>query len=67
MENKNVVSVQIDIDMKEAKKNIEELTLAVNECVAAFEKLENVMNKYTDKSKTVEFYCDGKVIAIDKE
>lgn len=63
MEKRNTVSTQIDIDTTEAKENIEELTLAINECVSAFEKLEKVMNNYTGEAETVELYCDGEVIA----
>ncbi|MBS9803061.1 hypothetical protein J4052_08795 [Bacillus toyonensis] len=63
MEKRNTVSTQIDIDTTEAKENIEELTLAINECVSAFEKLEKVMSKYTEVVDTVELYCDGEVIA----
>ncbi|MDA2619242.1 hypothetical protein PDQ07_15165 [Bacillus cereus] len=63
MEKQNIVSAQIDIDTTEAKANIEELTLAINECVSAFEKLEKVMNKYTGVVETTELYCDGEVIA----
>ncbi|MDA2261297.1 hypothetical protein PDM99_13505 [Bacillus cereus group sp. Bc200] len=58
----NVVSALIDIDTAEAKANIEELTLAINECVNAFEKLEKVMNKYTGVAETTELYCDGELI-----
>ncbi|WP_033648587.1 hypothetical protein [Bacillus anthracis] len=58
----NIVSALIDIDTTEAKANIEELTLAINECVSAFEQLEKVMSKYTVGVETVEFYCDGEVI-----
>ncbi|MED2847151.1 hypothetical protein [Bacillus toyonensis] len=63
MEKQNTVSAHIDIDTTEAKANIEELTLAINECVSAFEKLEKVMNKYTGEAETVELYCDGEAIA----
>ncbi|MED3022341.1 MULTISPECIES: hypothetical protein [Bacillus cereus group] len=63
MEKQNTVSAHIDIDTTEAKANIEELTLAINECVNAFEKLVKVMNKYTGEAETVELYCDGEVIA----
>lgn len=63
MEKQNTVSAHIDIDTTEAKANIEELTLVINECVSAFEKLEKVMNKYTGEAETVELYCDGEVIA----
>ncbi|MGX5482509.1 hypothetical protein ACWKS0_04980 [Bacillus cereus] len=63
MEKQNIVSAHIDIDTTEAKANIEELTLAINECVSAFEKLEKVMNKYTGEAETVELYFDGGVVA----
>ncbi|MFT0564118.1 hypothetical protein [Bacillus cereus] len=63
MEKQNIVSAQIDIDTTEAKANIEELTLAINECVSAFERLEKVMNKYTGEAETVELYLDGKTVA----
>ncbi|HHQ2455117.1 hypothetical protein [Bacillus cereus group sp. TH260-2LC] len=63
MGEQNIVSAQIDIDTTEAKANIEELTLAINECVSAFEKLEKVMNKYTGVVETNELYCDGELIA----
>ncbi|PHE61866.1 hypothetical protein COF68_15675 [Bacillus toyonensis] len=63
MTKQNIVSALIDIDTTEAKTNIEELTLAINECVSAFEKLEKVMNKYTVGVETVELYCNGEVIA----
>ncbi|HEF1895879.1 MULTISPECIES: hypothetical protein [Bacillus] len=63
MEKQNIVSAQIDIDTTEAKANIEELTLAINECVSAFERLEKVMNKYTGEAETVELYLDGKAVA----
>ncbi|PHE16417.1 hypothetical protein COF41_21435 [Bacillus toyonensis] len=62
MEKQNIISAYIDIDTTEAKANVEELTLAINECVSAFEKLEKVMNKYTGETETVELYCDGEVI-----
>ncbi|HDR5353025.1 hypothetical protein ACTFRD_30525 [Bacillus cereus group sp. MYBK249-1] len=63
MEKQNIVSAHIDIDTTEAKANVEELTLAINECVSAFEKLEKVMNKYTGAVETVELYLDGEAIA----
>ncbi|XKK18113.1 hypothetical protein HFP66_15745 [Bacillus sp. A17A.1] len=63
MEKQNTVSAHIDIDTTEAKANIEELTLAINECVSAFEKLEKFMNRYTGAVETVELYLDGEAIA----
>ncbi|MGH0944688.1 hypothetical protein ACQVTS_26415 [Bacillus mycoides] len=59
---KNVTSVEVEVDTKEANGNIKELTAAVNECVEAFEKLEKVMIKFTNRSETVELFCDGKLI-----
>ncbi|PEJ12098.1 hypothetical protein [Bacillus toyonensis] len=53
MEKQNTVSAQIDIDTTEAKENIEELTLAINECVSAFEKLEKAMSKYTGEGESI--------------
>ncbi|MGA4466024.1 hypothetical protein ACPA2L_25800 [Bacillus bombysepticus] len=63
MEKQNTVPVHIDIDTTEAKANIEELTLAINECVSTFEKLEKFMNRYTGVVETVELYLDGEAIA----
>lgn len=63
MTKQNIVSALIDIDTTEAKANIEELTLAINECVSAFGKLEKVMDKYTGVVETTESYCDGELIA----
>ncbi|MGH0606836.1 hypothetical protein [Bacillus mycoides] len=62
MENRNVLSVRIDVDTQEAKESIEELILVVNECTASFEKLEKAMGKFTNQSETVELYCEGKLI-----
>ncbi len=55
MTKQNIVSALIDIDTTEAKANIEELTLAINECVSAFEQLEKVMSKYTVGVKPLNF------------
>ncbi|MFC9728325.1 hypothetical protein [Bacillus cereus] len=48
-EQKNVLSLRVDVDTKEANENIRELTAAANECVEAFEKLEKVMKKFEQK------------------
>ncbi|KMQ27684.1 MULTISPECIES: hypothetical protein [Bacillus cereus group] len=63
MENKNVLSAQINIDTKEAQENIKELTKATDECVAALSNLEQVMGRFTHQVNTVELYCDGKLLA----
>ncbi|EJR56724.1 hypothetical protein IIO_05254 [Bacillus cereus VD115] len=62
-EQKSVLSLNVEVDTKEANENIKELTTAVNECVEAFEKLEKVIDKFTKQSETVELYCDGKLLA----
>ena len=61
MEKQNIVSAQIDIDTTEAKANVEELTLAINECAGAFERLEKVMNKYTGKLKALNYILTVKL------
>ncbi|MBZ4223056.1 hypothetical protein LAE98_13385 [Bacillus wiedmannii] len=38
-EQKNALSLKVDIDTKEANESIRELTAAANECVEAFERL----------------------------
>ncbi|PFS27800.1 hypothetical protein COK47_25845 [Bacillus cereus] len=51
MENgeKNSVAVKVDVNTKEANENIAKLTIAANECVRAFEKLEKFMSKFENK------------------
>ncbi|MEK5251346.1 hypothetical protein MKX66_27870 [Bacillus sp. FSL R9-9530] len=61
-EKKSALSVKVEVDTKEANENIKELTAAVNECVEAFENLEKVMDKFTNKSETVEWFCEDKLI-----
>ncbi|MGH1297191.1 MULTISPECIES: hypothetical protein [Bacillus] len=53
-EQKSSLSVKVEVDTKEAKENIKELTAAVNECVEAFEKLEQVMGRFTNKNNSIE-------------
>lgn len=45
-EQKNALSVKIEVDTKEANENIKELTAAVNDCVEAFERLEKKLEKF---------------------
>lgn len=45
-EQKNVLSLKVDADTKEANDNIKELTAAANECVEAFERLEKKLEKF---------------------
>ncbi|MCU4999526.1 hypothetical protein OWO94_13090 [Bacillus paranthracis] len=66
-EQKNALSVKVEVDTKEAKENVKELTAAVNECVEAFEKLENVMDRFTNKGELkdiqIGIVLDGRVTA----
>ncbi|HHP5608408.1 TPA: hypothetical protein ACSC58_005496 [Bacillus paranthracis] len=48
-EQKNALSLKVDVDTKEANESIRELTAAANECVEAFERLEKVMKKFGNK------------------
>ncbi|MES1054336.1 hypothetical protein FOA24_37165 [Bacillus thuringiensis] len=59
----NKLKINIDADTSEALKQMKEVTEAANECVAALEKLNKVMGRFTNQNETVEMYCDGKVIA----
>jgi predicted transcriptional regulator len=55
-ETNNELSVKVDVDTKEANENIKELTAAANECVEAFEKLNDTMTglgKLINKPKWV--------------
>ncbi|WP_242305789.1 hypothetical protein [Bacillus cereus group sp. BfR-BA-01451] len=45
-EQKNVLSLKVDVDTKEANKSIKELTVAANECVEAFERLEKKLERF---------------------
>ncbi|MED3377877.1 hypothetical protein P4446_01605 [Bacillus tropicus] len=65
------LTIQVNVDNKEALKGIKEVTDAVNECVAALEKLETVMNRFNGNSEmngiTVEvpIVLNGNTIASD--
>lgn len=48
-EQKNGLSLKVDVDTKEANESIRELTAAANECVEAFEKLEKIMSRFEKK------------------
>ncbi|MED3089259.1 hypothetical protein [Bacillus toyonensis] len=58
------LTIKVDADTSEVLKQMKEITEAANECVEALEKLEEVMGKFTNRSETVELYCDGKVIGF---
>jgi len=47
---KNTVAIKVAVDTKEALKQMKEVTESANECAAALEKLESVMNSFTGKS-----------------
>ncbi|MDO8159614.1 hypothetical protein FKQ51_20100 [Bacillus toyonensis] len=61
-ENKGL-TIQVNADTSKALKQMKEITEAANECVVALEKLDKVMDKFTNQNETVEIYCDSKVIA----
>ncbi|PFY95268.1 hypothetical protein [Bacillus wiedmannii] len=73
-EQKNVVSLKVHVDTKEANKRIEELTKLVNNCAAGFERLSEAMKlfKVDMQGKVNTSVCvqlDGKELAksVDKE
>ncbi|KXI87370.1 hypothetical protein ACS46_28365 [Bacillus cereus] len=55
--------VEVGVDTTEALEGIKEVTEAANECADALEKLEKVMDKFTNRSDTVELYCEGKLLS----
>ncbi|PFV39822.1 hypothetical protein COL00_26625 [Bacillus cereus] len=63
----NKLKINIDADTTEALKQMREVTEAANECVTAFEKLEKVMGRFTNKNELkdiqVSIALDGKNIA----
>ncbi|HHT7076087.1 TPA: hypothetical protein ACTZ2G_000515 [Bacillus cereus] len=65
----NKLTIKVDVDTSEALKQIKEVTEVANECVAALEKLEKVMGKFTGKSELdgitvkVPTVLDGKTIS----
>ncbi|WP_459503065.1 hypothetical protein [Bacillus sp. C1] len=52
------LTIQVNVDTKEANENISELTTSVNKCIAILEKLEEVNTR-------VGLVLDGKVVASD--
>lgn len=66
-EQKSALSVKVEVDTKEAKENVKELTAAVNEYVEAFEKLEKVMGSFANKNNSIKIevpiLLNGKQIA----
>ncbi|MFJ7804757.1 hypothetical protein ACIQYD_04405 [Bacillus cereus] len=65
----NKLTIKVDVDTSEALKQIKEVIEVANECVAALEKLEKVMGKFTGKSELdgitvkVPTVLDGKTIS----
>ena len=59
----NKLMVEVGVDTTEALEGIKEVTEAANECADALEKLEKVMDKFTNRSDTVELYCEGKLLS----
>ncbi|MDZ5609605.1 hypothetical protein U2I54_21735 [Bacillus pseudomycoides] len=51
---KNKLTIKLDADTTEALKQMKEVTEAANECVAALEKMETVMKKFSGESKSIE-------------
>ncbi|WP_242686731.1 hypothetical protein [Bacillus wiedmannii] len=69
-EQKNMLSLKVDVDTKEANESIKELTAAANECVEAFEKLEKAMSRFEKKpvqeivfTPVVQTMLDGRIIS----
>ncbi|MGE7893573.1 hypothetical protein ACQKNG_09280 [Bacillus cereus] len=68
-EQKSALSVKAEVDTKEAKENVKELTAAVNECVEALSKLEQFMHRFFHFNKgelkdiQVAIVLDGMVTA----
>ncbi|MCU5485160.1 hypothetical protein P4V74_29580 [Bacillus thuringiensis] len=63
----NKLKINIDVDTTEALKQMKEVTEAANECVTAFENLEKVMGRFTNKGELkdikVSIVLDKKVFA----
>lgn len=59
----NKLMVEVDVETTEALEGIKEVTQAANECADALDKLEKIMDKFTNRSDTVELYCEGKLLS----
>ncbi|MEX5523109.1 hypothetical protein [Bacillus cereus] len=61
------LKINIDADTSEALKQMKEVTEVANECVAALEKLEKVIGKFTNNNDSIEIevplFLNGKQIA----
>lgn len=59
----NKLMVEVGVETTEALEGIKEVTQAANECADALDKLEKIMDKFTNRSDTVELYCGGKLLS----
>ncbi|HFU6602184.1 hypothetical protein ABR775_27000 [Bacillus cereus] len=59
----NKLIIEVTADTTEALEGIKEVTQAANECADALDKLEKIMDKFTNRSDTVELYCGGKLLS----
>lgn len=59
----NKLMVEVGVDTMEALEGIKEVTEAANGCADALEKLEKIMDKFTNRSDTVKLYCEGKLLS----
>ena len=59
----NKLMVEVGVETTEALEGIKEVTQAANECADALGKLEKIMDKFTNRSDTVELYCGGKLLS----
>ncbi|ARW58434.1 hypothetical protein [Bacillus phage Tavor_SA] len=59
----NKLIIEITADTTEALEGIKEVTQAANECVDALDKLDKVLDKFTNRTDAVELYCEGKLLS----
>ncbi|WP_255286438.1 hypothetical protein [Bacillus thuringiensis] len=61
------LAIQVNVDTTEALKQMKELTNVAYACVEAFEKLDKVMGRFTNKNELKDIQIstalDGKIIA----
>ncbi|KXY34879.1 hypothetical protein [Bacillus sp. FSL K6-0067] len=64
---KNKLAIKVNADTSEALKQMKEVSKAANECVAALEKLDKVMDRFTHKNEQkdmkISTVLDRKVLA----
>ncbi|MCU4761630.1 hypothetical protein ACT7CX_02795 [Bacillus cereus] len=63
------LTIELNAETAEALKKIKEVTESANECVAALDKLEKVMGRFTNTNNSIEIevpiLLNGKQIAED--